>query len=122
MARLESTLATIGQAQPETEPATNCGSMLLATFAAWKNARRSTGTPSFVIARDGEPRRRPSCLAGARITADTTNAEDLFARRAERMLDRQRAVRLHQRFHFDAVSSDVALNVDVDITLTVTAG
>ena len=57
------------------------------------------------------------------ITADTTtSAKDLFARYAERMLIENELSAYIKGFHLDALSSGLALNVDVDTTLTVIAG
>ena len=57
------------------------------------------------------------------ITADrTTSAKDLFARYAERMLVENELSAYIKGFHLDALSSGLALNVDVDTTLTVIAG
>jgi transposase len=57
------------------------------------------------------------------ITADTTtNAKDLFARYAERMLIENELSAYIKGFHLDALSSGLALNVDLDTTLTVIAG
>ena len=57
------------------------------------------------------------------ITADrTTTAKDLFARYAERMLVENELSAYIKGFHLDALSSGLALNVDVDTTLTVIAG
>jgi transposase len=57
------------------------------------------------------------------ITADTTAAaKDLFARYAERMLVENELSAYIKGFHLDALSSGLALNVDVDTTLTVIAG
>ncbi len=57
------------------------------------------------------------------ITADTTTAaKDLFARYAERMLIENELSAYIKGFHLDALSSGLALNVDVDTTLTVIAG
>ncbi|MFN2505404.1 MAG: hypothetical protein ABR540_14465, partial [Acidimicrobiales bacterium] len=57
------------------------------------------------------------------ITHDTTTkAKDLFARYAERMLIENELSSYIGGFHLDALSSGLALNVDVDTTLTVIAG
>jgi hypothetical protein len=57
------------------------------------------------------------------ITNDTTTkAKDLFARYAERMLIENELASYIAGFHLDALSSGLALNVDVDTTLTVIAG
>ena len=57
------------------------------------------------------------------ITADaTTSAKHLFARYAERMLVENELSAYIKGFHLDALSSGLALNVDVDTTLTVIAG
>src|SRR5205807_4434735 len=57
------------------------------------------------------------------ITHDaTTKARDLFARYAERMLIENELSSYIGGFHLDALSSGLALNVDVDTTLTVIAG
>ncbi|HVE46418.1 MAG TPA: hypothetical protein VNA57_06690 [Acidimicrobiales bacterium] len=57
------------------------------------------------------------------ITHDTTTkARDLFARYAERMLIENELSSYISGFHLDALSSGLALNVDVDTTLTVIAG
>jgi len=57
------------------------------------------------------------------ITADrTTRAKDLFARYAERMLIENELSAYIKGFHIDALSSGLALNVDVDTTLSVIAG
>jgi transposase len=57
------------------------------------------------------------------ITNDTTTkAKDLFARYAERMLIENELASYIAGFHLDALSSGLALNVDVDSTLTVIAG
>lgn len=57
------------------------------------------------------------------ITADqTTKAKDLFARYAERMLIENELSAYIKGFHLDALSSGLALNVDVDTTLSVIAG
>jgi len=57
------------------------------------------------------------------ITADrTTTAKDLFARYAERMLIENELSAYIKGFHLDALSSGLALNIDVDTTLTVIAG
>jgi hypothetical protein len=57
------------------------------------------------------------------ITADrTTTAKDLFARYAERMLVENELSAYIKGFHLDALTSGLALNVDVDTTLTVIAG
>jgi transposase len=57
------------------------------------------------------------------ITADlTTSAKALFARYAERMLVENELSAYIKGFHLDALSSGLALNVDVDTTLTVIAG
>lgn len=57
------------------------------------------------------------------ITNDhTTNAKSLFARYAERMLIENELASYIAGFHLDALSSGLALNIDVDTTLTVIAG
>jgi transposase len=57
------------------------------------------------------------------ITNDaTTRAKDLFARYAERMLVENELASYIAGFHVDALSSGLALNVDLDTTLTVIAG
>jgi transposase len=57
------------------------------------------------------------------ITNDTTTtAKDLFARYAERMLIENELSSYIKGFQVDALSSGLALNVDVDTTLTVIAG
>lgn len=57
------------------------------------------------------------------ITADTTTtAKDLFARYAQRMLIENELSAYIKGFHLDALSSGLALNGDVDATLTVIAG
>ncbi|MGH8887488.1 MAG: hypothetical protein ACRDYX_20435 [Egibacteraceae bacterium] len=57
------------------------------------------------------------------ITNDhTAKAKDLFARHAERMLIANELASCIGGFHLDALSSGLALNVDVDTTLTVIAG
>ncbi len=57
------------------------------------------------------------------ITNDlTTKAKDLFARYAERMLVENELASYIAGFHLDALCSGLALNVDVDTTLTVIAG
>jgi transposase len=57
------------------------------------------------------------------ITHDTTTkAKDLFARYAERMLIENELASYIKGFHLDALSSGLALGVDVDTTLTVMAG
>jgi len=57
------------------------------------------------------------------ITNDsTTSRKDLFARYAERMLIENELASFIAGFHLDALSSGLALNVDVDTTLTVIAG
>jgi transposase len=57
------------------------------------------------------------------ITADTTTAaKHLFARYAERMLVENELSAYIKGFHLDALSSGLALNVDLDTTLTVIAG
>ena len=57
------------------------------------------------------------------ITADTsTSAKELFARYAERMLIENELSAYIKGFHLDALSSGLALNVDLDTTLTVIAG
>ncbi len=64
-------------------------------------------------------RDEPSLL----ITNDTTTqARDLFARYAERMLVENELASYIKGFQLDALSSGLALNVDVDTTLTVIAG
>src|SRR5439155_21592443 len=56
------------------------------------------------------------------ITGDaTTSAKDLFGRYAERMLIENELSAYIKGFHLDALSSGLALNVDVDATLTVIA-
>lgn len=54
--------------------------------------------------------------------AAATKAKDLFARYAERMLIENELSSYIRGFHLDALSSGLALNVDVDTTLTVIAG
>lgn len=49
-------------------------------------------------------------------------AKELFARYAERMLIENRLAADIKGFHLDALSSGLALNVDLDTTLTVVAG
>jgi transposase len=49
-------------------------------------------------------------------------AKDLFARYAERMLIENELAAYISGFHLDALSSGLALNVDLDTTLTVIAG
>ena len=57
------------------------------------------------------------------ITNDaTTTAKDLFARYAERVLIENELSAYIKGFQVDALSSGLALNVDVDTTLTVIAG
>src|SRR5205807_9508294 len=57
------------------------------------------------------------------ITGDaTTSAKDLFGRYAERMLIENELSAYSKGFHVDALTSGLALNVDVDATLTVIAG
>jgi len=57
------------------------------------------------------------------ITNDlTAKAKDLFARYAERMLVENELGSYIAGFHLDSLSSGLALNVDVDTTLTVIAG
>lgn len=57
------------------------------------------------------------------ITGDkTTRAKDLFARHAERMLIENELSAYIKGFHVDALSSGLALNVDLDTTLSVIAG
>ena len=56
------------------------------------------------------------------ITDATTSAKDLFGRYAERMLIENELSAYIKGFHLDALSSGLALNVDVDATLTVIAG
>jgi transposase len=57
------------------------------------------------------------------ITADlTTPAKDRFARYAERMLIENELSAYIKGFHLDALSSGLALNVDLDTTLSVIAG
>src|SRR5882672_271700 len=57
------------------------------------------------------------------ITNDTTTkAKDLFARYAERMLIENELSSYIKGFQVDALTSGLALNVDVDTTLTVIAG
>ena len=57
------------------------------------------------------------------ITADrTTPAKDLFARYAERTLIENELSSYIDGFHLDALSSGLALNVDLDTTLSVIAG
>jgi len=57
------------------------------------------------------------------ITNDAaTRARDLFARYAERMLVENELAAYIAGFHVDALSSGLALNVDLDTTLTVVAG
>jgi transposase len=57
------------------------------------------------------------------ITNDlSTSRKDLFARYAERMLIENELASFITGFHLDALSSGLALNVDVDTTLTVIAG
>jgi hypothetical protein len=57
------------------------------------------------------------------ITNDTaTRAKDLFARYAERMLVENELASYIAGFHVDSLASGLALNVDVDTTLTVIAG
>jgi transposase len=57
------------------------------------------------------------------ITNDlTTPAKALFARYAERMLIENELSAYIKGFHLDALSSGLALNVDLDTTLTVIAG
>jgi hypothetical protein len=57
------------------------------------------------------------------ITNDlTTSRRDLFARYAERMLIENELASFISGFHLDALASGLALNVDVDTTLTVIAG
>ena len=57
------------------------------------------------------------------ITNDTaTRARDLFARYAERMLVENELASYIAGFHVDSLASGLALNVDVDTTLTVIAG
>jgi len=52
----------------------------------------------------------------------TSPARDLFARYAERMLIENELDAYISGFHLDALSSGLALNVDLDTTLTVIAG
>jgi hypothetical protein len=57
------------------------------------------------------------------ITHDlATPAKDLFARYAERMIVENELDAYIGRFHLDALTSGVPLNVDLDTTLTVVAG
>lgn len=57
------------------------------------------------------------------ITNDTTTkAKDLFARYAHRMLIENELAAYITGFHLDALSSGLALNVDLDATLSVVAG
>ena len=57
------------------------------------------------------------------ITPDTTTpAKQLFARYAERMLIENELSAYIKGFHLDALSSGLALNIDLDTTLTVIAG
>jgi transposase len=57
------------------------------------------------------------------ITHDlATPAKDLFARYAERMMVENELDAYISGFHLDALTSGVPLNVDLDTTLTVTAG
>ena len=57
------------------------------------------------------------------ITCDrSTKAEHLFARYAERMLIENELSAYIKGFHLDALSSGLALNVDLDTTLSVIAG
>ena len=54
--------------------------------------------------------------------ASTTPAKDLFTRYAERMTIENELDAYISGFHLDALTSSVALNVDLDTTLTVVAG
>lgn len=57
------------------------------------------------------------------ITNDnTTKAKDLFTSYAHRMLIQNELAAYISGFHLDALSSGVALNVDLDPTLTIVAG
>lgn len=119
------------------------GKAVLATLAAlpdsaWKSARidragryrhpqlhedsvaiKGISTPVRQIAVRNIGREEPTLL----ITHDTTTkAKDLFARYAERMLIENELASYIKGFHLDALSSGLALNVDVDTTLTVIAG
>ena len=53
---------------------------------------------------------------------DARAAKELFARYAERMLIENELAAYIAGFHLDALSSGLALNVDLDTTLTVLAG
>src|SRR6516165_10005898 len=71
------------------------------------------------IAVTGIGRDEPTLL----ITHDlATPARDLFARYAERMMVENELDAYIGGFHLDALTSGVPLNVDLDTTLTVTAG
>jgi len=64
-------------------------------------------------------REQPTLL----ITNDlTTTSKNLFARYAERMNIENELDAYISRFHLDALSSGLPLNVDLDTTLTVIAG
>ena len=70
--------------------------------------------------RDQEHRPRPAHPADHQ--RPPTPAKDLFARYAERMLIENELDAYISRFHLNALSSSVPLNVDLDTTLTVIAG
>jgi transposase len=82
-------------------------------------ALKDVSRPVRQIAVRNIGREEPTLL----ITADrTTKAKDLFARYAERMLIENELSAYIKGFHIDALSSGLALNVDVDTTLSVIAG
>lgn len=79
---------------------------------------KGIGYPVRQIAVANIGRSEPTLL----ITNDrTTPAKQLFARYAERMLVENELAYLIAGFHLDALSADLALNVDLDTTLTVAA-
>lgn len=79
---------------------------------------KGIGYPVRQIAVANIGRDEPTLL----ITNDhTTPAKQLFARYAERMLIENELNYLIAGFHLDALSADLALNVDLDTTLTVAA-
>jgi transposase len=80
---------------------------------------RDLSRPVRQIAVRNIGREEPTLL----ITSDrTTRAKDLFARYAERMLIENELSSYIKGFHIDALSSGLALNVDLDTTLSVIAG
>jgi transposase len=79
---------------------------------------KGIGYPLRQIAVKNIGREQPTLL----ITNDLhTPAKQLFARYAERMLVENELAYLINGFHLDALSSGLALNVDLDTTLTVAA-